>query len=418
MQTNYSRENRGSSSGVRKNFSRNKPSSFRGSSSRSSGGGFSRGRGGFNKRRVSSFDASRYINKNVVPAVTEVYIPKHTFNDFGLNPLITAVLKSSHIATPSPIQDQIIPLILEGKDVVGLANTGTGKTAAFLLPLIHKTLLDKKMQTLILAPTRELAIQIEKELHVLARGMRLFSVTCVGGAGIGGQLSALRQFNHFVIGTPGRIQDLINRKALKLGNTRAVVLDEADRMLDMGFIGPIRMILKETPKDRHTLFLSATMSDDIKKLVHEFLKNPETVSVKKQDTASSIEQDVVRYGAREKLDVLVELLKQKDFNRVLVFGETKHGVERLSKALCAHGIRATSIHGNKSHPQRQRALKSFKDGTATVLVATDVAARGIHVDKITHVINYDLPMTYDDYIHRIGRTGRGEHVGKALTFVR
>jgi len=418
MQTRHPRGNRGTTSGFRKDFKRNSTSSFRGSSSRPSGGGFSRGRGNFSKRRVSSFDASRYINKNVISSEPEVYTPKHNFNEFGLSSLITAVLSSAHFTSPTPIQDQIIPFIMNGRDVIGLANTGTGKTAAFLLPLIHKTLNDKKMQTLILAPTRELAIQIDKELHVLSRGMRLFSVTCVGGTSIGGQLSALRQFNHFIIGTPGRVQDLINRKALKLGNVRAVVLDEADRMLDMGFIGPIRTILKETPHNRQTLFFSATMSDEIKKLVSEFLKQHEIVSVKKHDTASGIEQDVIHYGTREKIDVLIELLKQKGFDRVLVFGETKHGVEKLSKALIAHGIRAISIHGNKSHPQRQRALKSFKDGFSTVLVATDVAARGIHVDKITHVINYDLPMTYDDYIHRIGRTGRIEHKGKALTFIR
>jgi superfamily II DNA/RNA helicase len=420
MYTQHSRGNRASSSGFRKSFKGSSSSSFGGGPRRSSGGGFSRGgrSGGGRGRRTSTFDISRYINKVVAPEVEDIFTPKHTFADFGLAPSIVATLASTHMSVPTPIQDQIIPLILQKKDVIGLANTGTGKTAAFLLPLIHQTLTDRHMQTLILAPTRELALQIEKELSVLARGTKLFAVCLVGGASIGAQIGALRQFNHFIIGTPGRVQDLINRKSLKLGGIRAVVLDEADRMLDMGFINPIRMILKEVPKEHHTLFLSATMSPEIKNLVHEFLKTPETVSVVKQSTAAGIEQDVVRYGTREKVDVLVELLKQKGFDRVLVFGETKHGVERLSKTLGKHGIRATSIHGNKSHPQRQKALKNFKDGSSTVLVATDVAARGIHVDKVTHVINYDLPMTHEDYIHRIGRTGRGVHKGKALTFVR
>lgn len=360
---------------------------------------------------------SRYIQKAVAPKVEEPYTPANAFHDFALSKELQGCIGSCGFSSPTPIQDQIITPILEGRDVVGLANTGTGKTGAFLIPLIEKTLADRTMQTLILAPTRELALQIEKELRLLSKGLRIFSVTCVGGVNIGGQLRALRQFNHFVIGTPGRVQDLIDRKALNLRGVRAVVLDEADRMLDMGFIGPIRSILKETPRERQTLFFSATMSREVEGLIHEFLKNPQTISVKKQDVAHSIEQDVVRYGSRDKFDVLVELLARSEFPRVLVFGRTKHGVERLAKNLVKRGIRASSIHGNKSHGQRQRALQDFKDGHITALIATDVAARGIHVDRISHVINYDLPQSHEDYIHRIGRTGRGAERGKALTFV-
>lgn len=321
------------------------------------------------------------------------------------------------LKTPSPIQDQIIPHIMERKDVVGLANTGTGKTAAFLLPLIHRALTDPKSEVLILTPTRELAQQVEQEFRKLSDGMRLFSTTCVGGTNMWSQVSRLKRKNHFIIGTPGRILDLITRKALNPSYFTAVVLDEADRMLDMGFIQPIKEILKNTPPTRNTLFFSATMSPNIERLINDFLKAPITVSVKKKDITGLIEQDVVRHAHHDKFETLTNLLKNPEFTRVIIFGSMKHSVEKLSHELNEHGIRADSIHGNKSQGQRQRALKRFKDGEIRVLVATDVAARGIHVDHVSHVINYDLPATYEDYVHRIGRTGRGIHTGKALTFV-
>ncbi len=380
-------------------------------------GGSSRGgRGG---RVQKTFDVSKFINKNPVSTVEpEVFTPKHKFNEFGLDAKLASIVISSGLTTPTPIQDEIIPHILEGHDVIGLANTGTGKTAAFLVPLIHKTLREYGRLTLILTPTRELAIQIEAELKKLSPGLRMYSTICVGGTGIRPQIQGLRRKNHFIIGTPGRVIDLIERGALTSSLITTVVLDEADRMLDMGFIGDMRQILADIPKDHETLFFSATMSDDIKKLVHDFLRNPVTISVKKQDITKSVEQDVVPYGHSSKFEVLTNLLADAStFKRVLVFGAMKHSVEKLAQQLSAHGVSAESIHGNKSHPQRQRSLKRFKDGHARVLVATDVAARGIHVDGVTHVINYDLPATYEDYVHRIGRTGRGKENGKALTFV-
>lgn len=373
------------------------------------------GRGG---RVQKTFDVSKFINKNPVKNVeTDVFVPKHRFTDFGLDGKLAFTVTSSGLTSPSPIQDEIIPHILQGKDVIGLANTGTGKTAAFLIPLIDKTLREYGRQTLILTPTRELAIQIEAELKKLSGGFKLFSTTCVGGINIRPQIMSLKRKNHFIIGTPGRVIDLIERGALKPSFITTVVLDEADRMLDMGFINDMRMILKGVPKERETLFFSATMSDDIKKLVHDFLRDPVTVSVKKQDITSSIEQDVVKYAHVHKFEVLIELLKNPELKRVLIFGAMKHSVEKLAQQLVVHGVSADSIHGNKSHPQRQKSLKRFKDSQARVLVATDVAARGIHVDNVTHVINYDLPATYEDYVHRIGRTGRGKENGKALTFV-
>jgi len=381
-------------------------------------GSSQRGGGSRGGRKMQTFDVSKYINLNPVDNTPdEVYVPKHTFNDFGLEQPLVANIASMELITPSPIQDQIIPHILDGHDVVGLAQTGTGKTAAFLLPLINKTLKQFNRQTLILAPTRELAIQVEQELHRLTNKMKIFSTVCVGGINIRPQIQGLRRQNHFIIGTPGRVQDLIDRGHIKPGGITTVVLDEADRMLDMGFIHDMRKILQDIPDGHETLFFSATMSDTVKGMVSEFMRNPIIVSVRKKDIINSITQDVVHYEQHTKFDTLVALLKKPEFTRVIIFGAMKHSVEKLSQELVRVGIKADAIHGNKSHPQRQRSLTNFKTGRVQVLVATDVAARGIHVDNISHVINYDLPNTYEDYVHRIGRTGRADKHGMALTFV-
>lgn len=374
--------------------------------------------GGKGAASKPGFNVSQYINRNPAQGgAKETYIPTHAFADFGLRKELMARVSACGFKEPTPIQDQVIPLVLQGHDVVGIANTGTGKTAAFLVPLIQKTLENPSMETLIMAPTRELAIQIDEELRRLTKGLRIYSAICVGGVGIGGQLSALKRKNHFVIGTPGRLLDLIKRKALRLNNVKAVVLDEADRMLDMGFIHDMKAILSEIRAGRQTLFFSATIPKEIESLIRNHSKNPEMISVKKQDIAENIEQDVVCFGVRDKAEVLSELLLRDEFKRVLVFGRTKHGVERLCKKLTQDKHRAESIHGNKSHGQRQRALQKFKNSEARILVATDVAARGLDIHNVSHVINFDLPMTYEDYVHRIGRTGRGDLKGKALTLV-
>ncbi len=383
-------------------------------------GGFSRGggRSGGGGRRMPTFDPSQFINKNPVEVTEEVaYEPKHKFTEFGLDKKLAFTITSSGMTLPTPIQDQIIPEILNGRDVIGLAETGTGKTAAFLIPLIEKTIKDYNRQTLILAPTRELALQIDEELKKLSAGFKLFSTICVGGTNIRPQIMSLKRKNHFIIGTPGRVLDLIDRRHFKPQEVRTVILDEADRMLDMGFIHDMRKILEDIPADHETLFFSATMSKDIEKLVHDFLRDPVTISVKKKEVTNSIEQDVVKFAHHNKFDTLTALLKHTDSKRVLIFGSMKHSVEKLSKELNTAGIKSDSIHGNKSHGQRQQSLKRFKSGNVQVLVATDVAARGIHVDGVTHVINYDLPNTFEDYVHRIGRTGRGSAKGKALTFI-
>ncbi len=400
------RDNRGGYSGGRS-------SSF-GGGSRGGNRGGSRGRG----RVMQTFDVSRYINLNPVIKDTEPeYVAKHTFHDFGLEKELTAAIDAMNLVTPSPIQDQIIPHIMDGEDVVGLAATGTGKTAAFLIPIINKTLKQRSRLTLILAPTRELAIQVEQELRKLTPKMGIYSTVCVGGMNIRPQILGLKKRNHFIIGTPGRVQDLIDRGHIKPGMITTVILDEADRMLDMGFIHDMRQILKDIPTDHETLFFSATMSKSVEGLIHEFMRKPVTVSVKKKDITSSITQDVVYYEGHHKFDKLVELLKQPAFERVIIFGAMKHSVEKLSQELVHAGLKADAIHGNKSHGQRQRSLTNFKTGRVNILVATDVAARGIHVDNVSHVINYDLPNTFEDYVHRIGRTGRADKLGTALTFV-
>jgi len=403
----------------RRTFSSSKPGSrskFGGGNQRGRSTSGSRGgRGGGQK--MPTFDPSRFINTNPVETTEEVYKPKHNFGSFGFDRRIVEAIASLGIETPSPIQDKIIPEILAGKDVVGLAETGTGKTAAFLLPLIEKTLKDKTRQTLILAPTRELAIQIEDELKKLTRNTRFYSVVCVGGINIRPQIRALHKKNHFIIGTPGRVLDLINRKNLRTDGITTVVLDEADRMLDMGFINDMKKILGATPAERETLLFSATMSKDTDKIVNNFLKNPVTISVKKKDVTNSISQDIKHFKHDKKFETLLKLLSDPEFKRVLIFGAMKHSVGKLAIQLSDNNVKAESIHGNKGHGQRQRALTKFKEGSARVLVATDVAARGIHVDDVTHVINYDMPNTFEDYVHRIGRTGRGTKRGKALTFV-
>lgn len=363
-------------------------------------------------------DVSRFVNKAVIDLKTECFVPEHSFADFKFQEILKRNIEARGYVALTPIQDQAIPFVTNGKDIVGIANTGTGKTAAYLLPLINKIILDSREKVLIVVPTRELACQIDEELRAFAKNSNLFSVLCIGGMGMGKQIRELRQRHHFVIGTPGRLRDLMEQKVLDLSGFKTIVLDEADRMLDMGFIRDVRFMMSKMSKERHTLFFSATLSPEIEKLIHEFLREPARISVKTRDTARNVHQDVIRIPKdKNKLDILHDLLCKREFSKVLVFGRTKHGVERLAHELGKRGFKAESIHGNKSQPQRQRALDLFKRDHAQVLTATDVAARGLDISDVTHVINFDLPATYDDYVHRIGRTGRGDKLGKALTFI-
>ena len=368
-------------------------------------------------RKVPVFgDVSKFINKATSLEET-VQVPVNTFQSFALDSSLEKNIFDNGYKQPSPIQDQAIPFALAGRDLVGVANTGTGKTAAFVIPLLNKIILNRNEKVLIVAPTRELAIQINQELIKFARDLKIFSVCVVGGLPIFRQIGDLRRSHNFVVGTPGRIKDLIERGVLSMNNFHTIVLDEADRMLDMGFVADMRFLMSSMPKERQILFFSATVSGEIKKIIKEFLNDPVNISVKTRDTASAVEQDVVYIKNLTKFDVLHDLLIKPEFSKVLIFGRTKYGVERLSGDLIKKGIKAESIHGNKNHGQRQRALRSFKEESVNVLVATDVAARGLDIPDVSHVINYELPSTYEDYIHRIGRTGRGGKAGKALTFI-
>lgn len=374
----------------------------------------------FNKSRPkfsnSKIDVSKFVQTNKCALEEDPYIPNHKFVDFKIEESLKKNIFKKGYQDPTPIQDKVIPLILEGKDVVGIANTGTGKTAAFLIPIINKVILQKS-KIMIIVPTRELALQIEKELNDFTYGLRIFSVICIGGTNMGKQFSNLRRSHSFVIGTPGRIKDLLQRKSMNMSTFDTIILDEADRMLDMGFIEDVKYLIGLMPEKKQALCFSATIPSEIEQLIKRFLKEPIKISVKTQESSANVNQDVVRIGREDKLDILCRLLSRDSFHKVLVFGKTKHGVEKLSKELVKKGFKAESIHGNKTQAKRQKSLGLFKKNQINILVATDVAARGLDIDDISHVINYDLPATYDDYVHRIGRTGRGKKKGEAITFI-
>lgn len=393
---------------------------FSSNSQRPSGGNrggrqFGGGRGQ-NRIKYMQVDPNMLV-KQAAPQQEQVQSITHTFATIGLHDTLVRNVTSKGYDTPTPIQDQVIPHLLEGKDVIGLASTGTGKTAAFMLPILHKILSDPSEKAIIIAPTRELALQVVEEGKSFARGTDIYFTLLIGGVDIKKQISRLQRNPQVIVGTPGRIKDLSERRDLKLGGYKTIVLDEVDRMLDMGFIHDITHIISQLPVERHSLFFSATMPGKAKSVAESFLREPVLVQVAQLSASANVNQDIVRVSGRNKVDILHELLQQPELEKVIVFGRTKHGMEKLSKKLFQKGVRAVTIHGNKSQNQRQRALDAFKRNKVAVLLATDVAARGIDIDDITHVINYELPETYDDYIHRIGRTGRAQRIGTALTFI-
>jgi len=360
-------------------------------------------------------DPARFVQQ-ATAADNAAYEPAHSFEDFAINPHIKVNLANLGYRIPTPIQDQAIPVALEGKDVIGLASTGTGKTAAFGVPIINRLAAEPTAKAIIIAPTRELAQQIEAEFRQIALGSGIRGAVLIGGTSMSPQTRDMRANPRIVIGTPGRIKDHMERRNLNLATFNIVVLDEVDRMLDMGFINDIRTIFGQTAHDRQSFFFSATMDARVNGLIQNFSADAVTISVKSGVTADNINQDMVRYGSpSEKMDKLHDALLKSE--KVIIFDETKRNVEKLGKELLLRGFKADSIHGGKNQSQRQRALKRFKDNEVNVLVATNVAARGIDVIDVTHVINYSLPQTYDDYIHRIGRAGRAGRVGHALTFV-
>jgi ATP-dependent RNA helicase RhlE len=352
------------------------------------------------------------------PVTEQQYVAENSFADFNLHVLLQNNLAHIGFETPSPIQDKTIPVGLAGSDVVGIANTGTGKTAAFAIPVLNKLLAEPHSMAIILAPTRELAEQIEEQCRKLAKGSGLDGALLIGGVAMGPQLRALKFNPRIIIGTPGRIKDHLERRSLRLSTCNIVVLDEVDRMLDMGFVTDIRHILGHTNTSRQIFYFSATLDARVRGIIDGFSYEPVHISVKSGDTSENVEQNIVSFNSlSDKMDKLHDLLIGGVAVKTLVFDDTHRSVEKLYKELVARGFLAGSIHGGKSQAQRQRALKSFKNNEISVLVATDVAARGLDVSDITHVINYSAPKTYDDYVHRIGRTGRAGKTGYALTFV-
>ncbi|HEY4553896.1 MAG TPA: DEAD/DEAH box helicase [Bacillaceae bacterium] len=341
------------------------------------------------------------------------------FSDLNLSPAILKAVNRMGFEEATPIQSKTIPLSMEGKDLIGQAQTGTGKTAAFGIPLIQKIdVKDSNVQGIIIAPTRELAIQVSEELYKIGMDSRVRVLAVYGGSDIQRQIRALKKGPHIIVGTPGRILDHINRRTLKLGNVHTLILDEADEMLNMGFIDDIEAILSTVPEDRQTLLFSATMPDPIRRIAERFMKNPETVRVQaKEMTVPLIEQYFVKVPEREKFDVLSRLIDVHSPELAIVFGRTKRRVDELANALTLRGYTAEGIHGDLSQAKRISVLKKFKEGKVDVLVATDVAARGLDISGVTHVYNYDIPQDPESYVHRIGRTGRAGKEGMAITFV-
>lgn len=380
--------------------------------------GFNAKFNGGNKRFGKKLDPNLFVNKGNGESIEETYLSGIMFDDFKIIDKLKRNIKDHGYEIPTEIQEKAIPEILNGRDLIGIANTGTGKTAAFLISLINKSYLDKNQRTLIVAPTRELAVQIESEFKIFAKGTGIDAVAAIGGVNMKRQLYGLAHNPHFVIGTPGRIKDLIDRRKLKLNLFQNIVLDEVDRMVDIGFIHDIKYIISKLYKNRQSLFFSATVDNKTKGILDSFVTNPVTIKIESKDTSRNIHQDIIRInGGQSKIDALHDLLIQPGFDKVIIFGRTKWSMNKLSKSLDARGFRTAAIHGNKSQNQRQLALDKFKSNKLQVLIATDVASRGIDIDDVTHVINYDAPTSYDDYIHRIGRTGRAGKKGIALTFV-
>jgi ATP-dependent RNA helicase RhlE len=356
--------------------------------------------------------------KAAKPVTIEEYVPQKSFVEHGLHDQLIDSLHAKNYKIPTPIQDKAIPHLLAGKDLIGIANTGTGKTAAFLLPLIHQTLGNMDRKVLILAPTRELAMQIEDEIKGLTTGTRILSTLVVGGMPVGKQIDALRKPRHYIVGTTGRTLDLISQRKIDLSSFDAIVLDEMDQMLDMGFLKDIHKILAGSRPDRHLLFFSATMDKSIEKVAFELLTDPISVSAKVGTTTDNVEQNVVEYGESEdKIQILAKMLQTEQVTKALIFENTKHGVKKIEKTLLAMGIDVVAIHGNKNQNQRKKALEDFKTGRVNILLATNVAARGLDIPQVSHVFNISLPQSREDYIHRIGRTGRAGNTGFAFTFV-
>lgn len=379
-------------------------------------------RGHANARKVVTVDPRRLIKKVVTKEELPVYSARNTFKDFALSFQLQLNITRKGYTLPTAIQDQAIPEIMQGKDVVGIANTGTGKTAAFLIPILDKVIKKVGEKALVVVPTRELALQIQQEFKSLAKFTNINSALFIGGTSMPAQLREARGRYEFAIGTPGRLKDMVNQGVLKLQDFSIVVLDEVDRMLDMGFIHDIKFLIAKFPEKKHSLFFSATINSEIERLIRMFAKDPVTITVKTGETSANVNQDVIKvHSPGEKIDELQKILdslKQPgQVSKAIVFVRTKRGADKLDRILQRKGYKVGSLHGDKRQHQRTKTIRDFKEGRIFILVATDVAARGLDIADVAYVVNFDLPATYDDYVHRIGRTGRGDKIGHAVSLV-
>ena len=350
----------------------------------------------------------------------DIYYSKRFFDEMPLDNRLKENLKKKGFIKPTEIQDKTLEFLLEKRDLLGVAQTGTGKTGAFLIPIIERVLKNKRKPfALIVVPTRELAIQIDKDFKSITKGLKLFSSCFIGGTNINRDIQELRRASHVIIGTPRRILELIKHKELDIRETNTLVLDEFDKMLSLGFLKEVEHITGAMHRRQHTMLFSATVDKKQLSSIQEILYNPITVKLSKSDTTGEhIDQDIIKYSKGEnKFEILCDLLNKKEFDKVLLFEETKKGVDNLTERLINSGVKTEAIHGDLTQVHRINALRNFKEGDVQVLVATDVAARGIDVSDITHVINYQIPQNFEQYIHRIGRTGRAGKQGKAFTFV-
>ena len=368
--------------------------------------------------KIQAISPDKLVAKAVDTKPVNMFVEDYEYSQFQISDILKRNAYSKGYCNPTKIQHRAIPEILNKKDILGLATTGSGKTAAFLIPLINKTLSDKTNKSLIIVPTRELAMQIQSEFKSLSKDTGLKSVLIMGGNSMGTQVNILRQNPQFLICTPGRLRDFTERTLIDLSSVNNVVLDEVDRMLDMGFINDIKFIINKLNKDRQSLFFSATMDKKTEDIANTLLRDPVKIEVETQGPGKNVDQDIVKVEVGEnKIEALSSLLKKKDFKKVLIFTATKRKADQLCQCLQKEKIDTESLHGGKRQNQRTKIIGKFKGNQVDVLVATDVASRGLDVNNISHVINYDMPQSYDDYIHRIGRTGRAGKKGFALTFI-
>ncbi len=369
-------------------------------------------------RPVSQLNPEMLVKKSIATAI-KTYVSERNFNQLNLHRSLAKNIADKGYQSPSEIQDKCVDRLVEGNDIVGIAATGTGKTGAFLIPIVHQMLTTGKISGLVVVPTRELAQQVYAEFQSLTKGTGLKAACFIGGTNVGKDTVLARKQLDLIVGTPGRLNDLIDRKALKIDRIPVLVLDEFDRMLDMGFIRDIQKLVAGMHHRKQTMLFSATLDPAQEKLIKQITPAALRVNVTSgKQSSDNVDQNIIRVNHNEnKFDVLYNLVSEASFEKVLLFAETKRGVDKLSKQLIKSGISSDVIHGNKSQNYRSRAIEHFKSGKTKILVATDVAARGIDIKGVTHVINYQMPQTMDSYIHRIGRTGRAEATGVAYTFV-